>query len=421
VTLTLGNCATNRFIPRHANRSVKQTTISLLAALATWHAAMVFAESPDSAPPKPPTSLPDATGQASEKQPLSPHAEPPNLEAFSKDEWRRIDGAVERALIWIASQQQADGSFPTRDSGQPAVTSLCIMAFLSAGHRPAEGPYGDRLTRAVEYALKCQSDDGLFSAMPPIADVTEWSGPTHAAAYNHSITGLMLGEVYGSVRINRAIEKALALTRKLQIASRKYPLYKGGWRYLQPVPYSGAEQSDMSATSWQIMFYRSAMNAGFDVPQNQMDEATDFVQRSFDREKRVFVYGINGHHPIPSRAVMGAGLLCLYLAGKSDAEIEQATGQWMLSHPFRPYNKSLNRIDRYHYGAYYCSQAAFQLGGECWAKVYRDLSEVLLEHQHADGFWDAESRDPEFGNVYTTALAVLSLTPPHQLLPIYQR
>lgn len=368
-----------------------------------------------------------AGSSASEHQPASPHAEPPNLEAFSKEEWRKIDQSVERALVWIAAQQQADGSFPTRDSGQPAVTSLCIMAFLSVGHRPDEGPYGERLTRAIEYVLSCQREDGLFSATAPIADVTEWSGPTHAAAYNHSITGLMLGEVFGSLkaertaRIGRAIEKALALSRKLQVASRQYPLYKGGWRYLKPVPYSGAEQSDMSATSWQIMFYRSAMNAGFEIPQTYIDEATDFVERSFDHEKQVFVYGIRGHHPIPSRAVMGAGLLCLYLSGKSNAEIEQATANWLIAHPFRPYNKSLNRIDRYHYGAYYCSQAAFQLGGKCWEHVYRDLSLVLLENQHADGSWDAESRDPEFGNVYTTALTVLTLTPPHQLLPIYQR
>ena len=40
----------------------------------------------------------------------------------------------------------------------------------------------------------------------------------------------------------------------------------------------------------------------------------------------------------------------------------------------------------------------------------------------ADGSWDAESnRDGQFGNVYTTALAVLALTPPYQLLPIHQR
>jgi hypothetical protein len=78
-------------------------------------------------------------------------------------------------------------------------------------------------------------------------------------------------------------------------------------------------------------------------------------------------------------------------------------------------------MDRYHYGTYYCSQAAFQLGGDDWATLYRRISETLLANQHPDGSWDAESRDTVFGNVYSSALVVLTLTPPYQLLPIYQR
>jgi hypothetical protein len=237
----------------------------------------------------------------------------------------------------------------------------------------------------------------------------------------------MLGEVYGSdsskrsAKTAKAIQKALDVTRRLQIASRRYPLHKGGWRYIQPVPYSGAEQSDLSASSWHIMFYRSAMNAGFDVPLDFMDEATDYVKRSFDHKKKTFVYGIQGHHPFATRGVTGAGLLCLYLSGKSDAAIETAAGDWMVSHSFLPYNKAINGKDRYHYGAYYCSIAAFQLGGDYWSKLYRHLSEVLLDNQKADGSWAPESQDPEFGVSYTTALTVLTLTPPYQLLPIYQR
>ena len=47
---------------------------------------------------------------------------------------------------------------------------------------------------------------------------------------------------------------------------------------------------------------------------------------------------------------------------------------------------------------------------------------VLVDNQQADGSWDAEaSYDRQYGNSYTTALVILSLTPPYQLLPIYQR
>ena len=65
----------------------------------------------------------------------------------------------------------------------------------------------------------------------------------------------------------------------------------------------------------------------------------------------------------------------------------------------------------------------FQLGGDFWRKFFPRLLTVLAEAQHADGSWDIESLDAEanFGNIYTTALCVLSLTPPYQILPIYQR
>src|SRR5262245_34822625 len=51
-------------------------------------------------------------------------------------EWERVDGAVKRAIAWLASQQQPDGSFPTIDMGQPGVTCLATMAFMAHGHVP---------------------------------------------------------------------------------------------------------------------------------------------------------------------------------------------------------------------------------------------------------------------------------------------
>ena len=50
---------------------------------------------------------------------------------LTADEWQSVDAAVKRALRWLATQQQADGSFRTIENGQPGVTSLCMMAFIS--------------------------------------------------------------------------------------------------------------------------------------------------------------------------------------------------------------------------------------------------------------------------------------------------
>jgi len=51
------------------------------------------------------------------------------------------------------------------------------------------------------------------------------------------------------------------------------------------------------------------------------------------------------------------------------------------------------------------------------------MVDTLLGAQNADGSWPPEPQKgfARFGNAYTTAMAVLALTPPYQLLPVYQR
>jgi hypothetical protein len=64
-----------------------------------------------------------------------------------------------------------------------------------------------------------------------------------------------------------------------------------------------------------------------------------------------------------------------------------------------------------------------QLGGRHWKQFFPLLVNVLLGSQETSGEWPPEpyGSDGSFGNAYTTAMAVLSLTPPLQLLPVYQR
>ena len=52
--------------------------------------------------------------------------------ALSPTEWSRVEASVDAGLRWLATQQAADGRFPSKPVAQPAVTSLAIMA-LCAG------------------------------------------------------------------------------------------------------------------------------------------------------------------------------------------------------------------------------------------------------------------------------------------------
>jgi hypothetical protein len=353
----------------------------------------------------------------------------PRMEVLAPAEWRRIDRSIETALAYLATQQSNNGALASNAAGQPAVTSLGIMAYLSAGHQPGEERYGAIIERAIDFALDCQRDDGLFSYAAVTMPVDNpWGGPSHAATYNHAITGLMLGEVLGQTntaraqRIRPAIERALEYTRQMQLRRKRFAVDNGGLRYIRDVNVSGTGggDADLSVTAWHLMFYRSAKNAGFDVPVNYVEEALQFVHRCYDPQSGGFRYSLYTGGTYITRAMTGAGVLSLFLAGKYDADIEARSGQWLIDHRFSDF-RPLNTHDRYFYSAYYCSQAALMLGGTYWEQFYPDLAATLLSQQNADGSWRPESDDADYGQTYSTSLSVLSLTPPYQLLPIYQR
>jgi hypothetical protein len=337
---------------------------------------------------------------------------------LTPEQWKRLDGAVDRGLAFLAKNQEADGSFPTSSIAQPAVTSLCIMAFLSRGHQPGRGPYGAALERAIDYVLDMQNPSS--GAIMPARFI---GATTNCGSYSHGISGVMLAEIYGTTnagrhtRIGLAVTKALEYTRQQQ-SIPKASLDQGGWRY------PSRRESDLSVTSWQLMFYRAARNAEFKVPEEWVRDAMNYVHRLFDANQRSFVYGFSyPNHRYCTRGTAGAGIVCLALGGEYRSETARIAGEWILQHSFEPYNNSRHEEDRYHYGACYCSQAMFQLGGNYWDRFFPPLLKVLAAAQHPDGSWDPESiqEDREFGNVYTTSLAVLTLEVPYQILPIYQR
>jgi hypothetical protein len=118
---------------------------------------------------------------------------------------------------------------------------------------------------------------------------------------------------------------------------------------------------------------------------------------------------------------VAAGVLSLSMAGQHESAPAQAAGNWLLAHPAGKLGDM--KQERYFYYMYYTSQAAAQLGGRFWDGLYPPMVESLLDCQLPTGAWPPEpyAGGSFFGNCWTTALSVLSLTPPYQLLPIYQR
>jgi hypothetical protein len=362
----------------------------------------------------------------------------PSTDILTDDQWTDVESSVERSLAFLASQQQRDGSFPTLPYGQPGVTGLCTLAFLAHGHTPASEPYGKNIEKAIKYITNCQKPNGLVALVAPMGDqltrnVSRTIGGT--ALYNHGISSLALSEVYSSTdettseEIEKIIQRSIATTLEMQRWPKIRKEDKGGWRYLDLLYTDGEPvDSNLSNSVWQLLFLRSAKNAGFDVPQESIDEAVLFIKNCFYHQYQTF-----GLMPSEldhrTRGMSGAGVISLALAGMHNSEEAKRAGDWILQNRFDEYNvvEPFGQVgwldDRYHYGVFYCTQATYQLGGHYWEEFFPSVVKVLLENQNPDGSWQAESHtsDNKYGNVYTTALISLALGAPNQFLPVLQR
>jgi hypothetical protein len=390
---------------------------------------------------------PGAVAQHSEKsrrepiramRPEAPAEDRLPLDATEKE---LVDRTVDHALEYLAAHQNGDGSFQVGATARPAVTGLCIMAFLSRGHRPGEGQYGTALEKAIDYILGFQDPETGAITPESSSESFFW---TRAAGYTHPICGTALADVFPYLgrlkfrtdnregqdvrrdterhdRVERAVRKALSFTHAQQTRPKVVAGETGGWRYIES---NLSNDSDLSVTAWNIMFLHSAKKSGFKVPDLWVKSGLRFVHRTFSKKLGGFVYVLTDparRHC--TRATVGGGILCLLLGGEPVSQPILDAASWIHQHPFERYNQSWPPGDRYHYSAFYCSQAMGLLGGSNFREFYPRLLHVLAENQHTDGSWDPESfsADTAYGEVYSTALAVLALSPPYQKLDTYKR
>ncbi|HVS34912.1 MAG TPA: prenyltransferase/squalene oxidase repeat-containing protein [Gemmataceae bacterium] len=364
--------------------------------------------------------------------PCVPAADPPAKD----EEMKELDRHIDDALAFLQKQQLQDGGWMAgngiRGAGgqaHPAVTSLCVMAFLSAGHVPGEGRYGAAVEKGIRYVLQCQLPNGLIAR----------GAAGNQEMYTHGISTLMLAEAAGMTDgdLGDEIRKKLhdAVNVILTAQRKKEGPGKGGWRYTVA---DFDPSSDISVTGWQIMALRAAKNVGCDVPAERIDAAVAFIKRCHDANSGGFDYQPGSNLTVP---VTGTSILALELCGKDQhrSDLVIRAGDFLLKQVVErynngPFNNGISLFGNFHYyGVYYVSQAMFQLGGNYWDAYRPVLHGILYRDQlprdaSADygGSWGSGLRpirggDGGYGANYCTAMCVLALTVEYRYLPIYQR
>jgi hypothetical protein len=290
--------------------------------------------------------------------------------------------AVDRGLAWLAAQQHADGAW----SKNPALNSLALLAFLSAGHVPASKTYGDVVDRGLGFVLTQQTEDGAFTA-------------NGAMMYGQGITSLLLAEISGmssrDKQVRPALKKAVDLILRAQ-AVEKGPIYEGGWRY-DPT----STDSDLSVTVWQVVALKAASGAGIAVPRTAMERAVAYIKRC-QHPSGGFSYQQGG---LPNQSRTASIILALRLCGLPDDPAIQRAREWLAANPLHW------ESEFFYHGAYYCAHAGAGLD-----------EQILLDHQSPEGSWPPPPSTPDeavAGPLYTTSMAILALTARWNYLPVY--
>lgn len=336
--------------------------------------------------------------------------------------------ALAQGLEWLARNQGPDGNWESSDLG---LVGMGALAFAAAGHAPGRGPYGVEMQRAVEHLLENAQPSGLLNVSTAQRDM-----------YNHGLATFVLGQVHGigtkgDPRMTTTIDRALRLIGQTQCGD-------GGWDYRARQRPRG---HDLSLAVMQAKALRSAMDCGFNVPEEVVERAIRSVREHYwprsglvdGSEQQLrdgpgqFTYSKGGGGS--SIAMAAAGVVCLQEFGQYDdwrigknMDIIQTA---VLELPEVDDHDGTMPFDAYT--LYYVGQALYQVGGEAWQNCYAPLRDRLVATQRLGdlagrqaGSWrdrgiNGQGRlSGKAGDLYATSVACFVLAIPNRFLPILQ-
>jgi prenyltransferase beta subunit len=313
--------------------------------------------------------------------------------------------ATARALEYLASKQNSDGSFSDGPYiHNTAITAYTMLAFMAQGHVPGQGHYGPEVSKAARFLMaSARPSDGYLV------------GARGGNMYCHAMATLALAELWGQTGdddLKPVVQKAVNLIVKSQNS-------QGGWRY-EPAP-TGA---DISVTIMQVMALRSAKNGGLHVPDTTLKKALAYIHACYNKNSGGFAYQPGGP---PGFARTAAGVCVLILAGEYNDDLAKA--QRDLPPSIDYLKRNFGTPVHFFYGHYYAAHAMHSYAGvnpkdgpKEWHDWYGRLVKYFVESksQSPDGSWHGTNRR-EVGPVYQTAIAVIVLSVPAHYLPIFQR
>ena len=132
--------------------------------------------------------------------------------------------------------------------------------------------------------------------------------------YEHSFCALLLAEVYGMTRDEVVLRHLRGAIKFINDSQNQF----GAWRYIP-----NQNESDMSVCVCQLQALRAAANVGINVPTKTIEDAKDYVRRSYRTRSNGFnpaggfMYQLErDYDPRDTFALTAAGIVALQSAGE---------------------------------------------------------------------------------------------------------
>ncbi|MCH2201045.1 MAG: terpene cyclase/mutase family protein [Fuerstiella sp.] len=320
--------------------------------------------------------------------------------------------AVNLGLKWLRKIQQADGSWSFRQAGKEArngrlrsttmgSTSLALLCFMGAGHTHLSyGEYRTVVSGGLNYLTKNASGDRTSADMRG-----DYEG--NSGMYVQGLATICLCEAYAlepkDYRLKKLARRAVRFIEKTQDKRG------GGWRYEPGQP------GDTSVVGWQVMALQSAKAGDISVSGQTGRGVRHFLDSAQTNNGERYAYMPDGG---ASPAMTSVGLLCrMYMGWRRDhSSLRRGVG----------YLSALGPHGEDMYYNYYATQVIHHWGGNEWRKWNTVMREQLVSRQitegPATGSW--APRDPHAGSggqIYETALSLLTLEIYYRYLPIYRQ
>jgi squalene-hopene/tetraprenyl-beta-curcumene cyclase len=334
-------------------------------------------------------------------------ADQPGGDLLTPELRSQIEGAVDRGLKFLRSQQADDGSW----SHSVGITALAAMAFMESPrkYREEDGPF---IRKPLEYiAGRAKADGAIYDQGLEV--------------YNTSVC-LMALKKSGNSRYQEIIEKAGKYL--VHVQSDDGEGYSPKDKFYGGIGYGGDERPDLSNLQWALEALKAA-----DLPANAptWEKAIQFVRRTQNRSEsndQTWAGNDGGFIYYPGESKAGgtrsygsmtyAGLLSLIYANvdKDDPRV-QAAHQWIRSHYTVEENPMMGNQGLYYY--YHTFAKALRAYGEPFVtdgsgvrhNWREDLAKKLLSLQKEEGYWVNENgRWWESDKTLVTSYTVLALS-----------